>query len=244
LHANASHCLIVLNRKLVLRIGIELIRVAFSVRSFLDHAFENEYLVSFLLILNQVLASDDRNVPFIRTDGHGNDFVPLPFLGGHEFDLHQVLINLAVVYCVESLNVIYIRHQKHIVRWDKKRAGTFIIRVVRRQLEIVPVLSSVDVEVFLVLFESHALQHLASEHHLSALHKVVHCVLQSRYVSLRVHKVKVDFVICAHLDALVAFYEVNKCSLVNRMVEFPFDFASHLVLSHFKEQNFAGASHN
>lgn len=74
------------------------------------------------------------------------------------------------------------------------------------------VLSLVNSEAWLVVFESDTVSDLSTEEHPGALHKVVHDILQNGLKRLLVDEVKVDFLISGDLESNVTSDEVDGSS--------------------------------
>ena len=88
-------------------------------------------------------------------------------------------------------------------------------------LEILDVLSTEDVETFLVRLVSNAKANSGAKHHLCALKMVENYIFQIWLKGLRVEKVKVDHVISRYLDSDVALRIKQKSSVTKSMVMFP-----------------------
>jgi hypothetical protein len=76
----------------------------------------------------------------------------------------------------------------------------------------VEILPSVDLESGLVGLESETVSYSGTEHHLGALHKIVHTILKSWHESLLVDEIEIDSVIRGHLDPNVTFDEIDLTS--------------------------------
>jgi hypothetical protein len=100
-------------------------------------------------------------------------------------------------------------------------------------------LSGVNTQVFLIGLECDTVLDCGAKHHLGALHKVVHAVLEAGYVVLRVNEVEENLLRSSYLNPFVSFYEVNESSFRDFVVKFPGDFACDLILHLFEEEDFA-----
>lgn len=101
------------------------------------------------------------------------------------------------------------------------------------------VLTSVDLEAWLVNLKRNTIADTSTKHQLRALHEVVHYVLQLRHEGLFVDEIKVDALSCSYLNSDVAFdkedltTEIVKCEVVGPQACFLID---------FKEEDAVGAS--
>jgi hypothetical protein len=96
-------------------------------------------------------------------------------------------------------------------------------------------------DTWLISFESDTIPHSRTEHHLRALHKVVHTVLKSWHEGLFVDEVKIHFLIGGHLDSDVTFDEVDLASRLRQSVEqFP---VTGLIVDFEEKDGARGSSH-
>ena len=79
-------------------------------------------------------------------------------------------------------------------------------------------LSSIDLNTRLIRFECDTISNSCSEHHLRALHKVVHAIFKLWHKSLFINKIKVDSFISDHLDPNVSSDEINLSSSLRQNV--------------------------
>ena len=82
-------------------------------------------------------------------------------------------------------------------------------------MEILP---SIDLESGLVGLERDTVSYFGTEHHLGALHKVVHAILKLWHECLLVDKIEIDSIVRGHLDPNVTFDKVNLASHFLKLV--------------------------
>lgn len=97
-------------------------------------------------------------------------------------------------------------------------SGTLVVVLSDAHLEVVVELSGVDLESRLVSLVGDTVSNLGAEHHLGALHEVVHDVLEPGHASLLVDHVEVDLLVCHDLDSNVASNEVDLAPHVVELV--------------------------
>jgi hypothetical protein len=71
------------------------------------------------------------------------------------------------------------------------------------------VLSGVNLNTWLVCFECNTVSNSCSEHHLRALHKVVHTIFKLWHKSLFINQIKIDSFISYHLDPDITSNEID-----------------------------------
>lgn len=101
--------------------------------------------------------------------------------------------------------------------------------IVYAGLDIMNVFTPENIKLFLIRLVSYSVLHLAPEHHLTALHVVVHHILKIRHQSFCIHYVEIDQVICSDLYPDVPFYEVDEPSHFYFVVLHPLGHLRHLV---------------
>jgi hypothetical protein len=74
------------------------------------------------------------------------------------------------------------------------------------------VLSGVDLNTRLVSFECNTISNSRSEHHLRALHEIVHAILKLWHKCLFVDEIEVNSLISNDLDSNITSYEVDLTS--------------------------------
>ena len=92
-----------------------------------------------------------------------------------------------------------------------------MVGVSKSDLVVVEVLPGVDLESGLVRLEGDSEADSGAEHHLRALHEVVHHVLQGGNERLLVDHVEVDQLVGCHLDSNISADEID---ISSRVVEF------------------------
>lgn len=100
-------------------------------------------------------------------------------------------------------------------------------------------LSGANTKVFLIGLERDTIFDCRAKHHLGALHKVVHAVLEAGHVILRVDEVEENLLRSSYLNPFISFNEVNESSFRDSVVKLPADFACDLILHLFEEEDFA-----
>ena len=91
------------------------------------------------------------------------------------------------------------------------------------------IVSPKNIKLPLIWLVSNTIFDSATKHHLTALHVVVHHVLEVRHQSLCIHNVEIDQVICSDLDPDVPFDEVDEPSHFYFVVLNPLGDLRHLV---------------
>ena len=66
----------------------------------------------------------------------------------------------------------------------------------------------INIEIFLIRLKGNAVLDFAAEHHLVAIHEIVHDAFKIRHEGLWVDQEEVDFLIGGYLDSFITFYEV------------------------------------
>lgn len=102
------------------------------------------------------------------------------------------------------------------------------------------VLSSKNIKTLLILLVRNAIANLAAKHHLVALCKIVHRILQFRHIRLLINKVKVNHLVGGDLDSNVTFDEVDETTHLDLMVEAPLLFTRVQLLYLLEEQHAGG----
>lgn len=101
--------------------------------------------------------------------------------------------------------------------------------------------SLVYLKVWLVSFKSYAVQSFFAEHHLWALHKIVHDVFKNWNKIFRIYCKKVNLLICYHLKSSISLNKINLSSHFWNFVIFsPFSG----IFINFKEKNWVWRSNN
>lgn len=104
------------------------------------------------------------------------------------------------------------------------------------------VLSPINIEAALVILVSDAVLDLGPEHHLAALHVVVHHVLELRLQGLLVYFVEEDLLLGDDLDADVILDEENLPSLLDALVLLPLLVTCFRVLLDLEEEDHVRAT--
>ena len=97
---------------------------------------------------------------------------------------------------------------------------------------------SVNVKTLLIRLVSDTIFNFGPEHHLVTLHVVKHHILQLRYQSFFVDKVKVDFFISNNLYSNVTFDVIYLATAIYRIIVDPFALTSIFIFVYFEEQDF------
>ena len=88
----------------------------------------------------------------------------------------------------------------------------FKVAIVNTGLDIMDVFTPENIELLLIWLVSYSVLNLATEHHLTALHVVVHHIFEIRHQGFCINYVEIDQVICSDLDSDVPFDEVDEPS--------------------------------
>ena len=105
--------------------------------------------------------------------------------------------------------------------------------------ELVKILFPINIEADLPCFVCDAILSLWPKHHLTAVHEIVHAVLQSWQERLRVDNVKVYQIVSGDLNPDISLCVINEASMAQRVVLFP----SHLLLIIFDNFNLLEKEH-
>lgn len=98
-------------------------------------------------------------------------------------------------------------------------------------MEILP---GVDLKSWLVGLKGNTISYSCTKHHLGALHKVEHAILQLGHERLLVDLIEVDFLIGGNLDSNVASNEVD---LTSHVVEFVVKLPETCLFVDFEEKD-------
>jgi hypothetical protein len=112
--------------------------------------------------------------------------------------------------------------------------------MINARLDVVLIFAPVDVEALLIGLVSDAVPDSAPEHHLAALHVIVHDVLQFWNQGLFVDEVKVDQIVGRNLNSNVALDVVKEASRLYCMVANPLGPLEHQIVLLLEKQDFAG----
>ena len=145
---------------------------------------------------------------------------------------------------VVKLDLVHFANQKRIHGFNLQTSGAVQVVADNVYFEIMLVFAPVNVKRLLVGLVSDAVPHLASEHHLTAIHEIEHHVFQVSLKCFRIDQVEVDLLISDDLDALVALDEVKVASFLKFLIHYPSLFLAEGVCLQFKEQDLAAASSN
>jgi len=111
--------------------------------------------------------------------------------------------------------------------------GTLIVVGGYSDFEIVEKLSSINLKAWLICLESDTISDPGTKHHLRALHKVVHAVLQPGHKCFLIDEVEVDFLICCNLYPNVPS---DKVDLPSHVIEFMVLYPETCFFMDFEEQ--------
>lgn len=100
------------------------------------------------------------------------------------------------------------------------------------------VFSLIDVKALLAFLVGDAVPNPFTEHHLVAVHEIVHYILQLGHEVLEVNQVEIYEVHRYQLDPNVAFYEVDEASRPDCVVKGPLHFVCYGVPHLLEEQHF------
>lgn len=197
------------------------------------HPPENKQLIQLLLVLDEVLPTNDRKVVLALGQRHAYDLVGLTRLGLEQ--LYFDLANLREIVQVKDEDLVNLGHEEDVdcLHLDGFRALE-IFRI-HFYFQVVHVFAGVHVERFLVELEGDGVADPASKDQLVAIHVVVHHVLQLGHVRLLVDQVKVDFILSNHLYSDVLFYIRDKTAKVQTMKFLPIELFGELIFCLFKK---------
>lgn len=71
-----------------------------------------------------------------------------------------------------------------------------------------------DIERLLIRFECYTISHSTAKHHLGAVHEIVYNVFQSRFKSLGINEINIDFLISGDLNPFISLNEEYETSVV------------------------------
>lgn len=137
------------------------------------------------------------------------------------------------------MELVEVRNDEQVFGLDLLDVRLTVVVLADDRFKGVLVLSAIDVEVRLVLLVGDAVVHLGPEHHLVALHEVVHHVLHLRNQGLGVNQVEIDQLVGGQLEPLVALDVVDEPPLVNLVVHLPSVSFASFVIEELVKQNFA-----
>ena len=95
------------------------------------------------------------------------------------------------------------------------------------------VLSLVDIQAFLFLFEGYAKSNLGSKHHLCALHEIIDGVFEHRLESVWINEIEINFIVGYDLESFVALDVVQLTFEVELCVLFPVHIPCIFILLQF-----------
>ena len=101
------------------------------------------------------------------------------------------------------------------------------------------VVGSKNVEITISCLVSYAIPNFGPNHHLDAVHVVVHDIVKRYFQSLFVDNEEVDFLLCADLEPYISPHEVNKASNFKSFLNYPLPFLGVLIFSVFENSDIA-----
>ena len=96
----------------------------------------------------------------------------------------------------------------------------------------------------MVGFEGHTVLDLGAEHHLGAIHEVVHAVFKGWNKGDRIYQVEEDFGVSCDLNPFVSFDKVHKTTLLDIKILLPAHLFGEGVSLLLEKENLTGASGN
>ena len=99
------------------------------------------------------------------------------------------------------------------------------------------ILPLVNVERPLILLVGDWISLHGPDHHLVAVHVVVHHILQLRHQRFWIYQVEVDELICCNLNSYISSNKVDEPSVLHFMIELPRSCALDFIIDLLKEKN-------
>lgn len=147
------------------------------------YSLVNEQLIGLLLVHDQVLSANDGEIFIIVTRCHCNYFVDFSGGGGQKLDFDLIVYQLLECAGIIHPYGVQITNDESTLTLYAYSKGTLQVVFHHSNHEIMLISSSVDFKVFLVCFVGYTISYLAAEHHLVAIHEVVHDIFQSWFES-------------------------------------------------------------
>ena len=182
-------------------------------------SFEYKELILFLLKPHKVLSTDDRKPIFTLRLLETNDLVGLSRFRGQKLNRDVA----ALLKCMRIKHEYFVNScdKEHVHGLKLKAFGARKVFVVYLDPNVMHVLSPVDFESFIIDFVANAKSNSPTEHHLVAIHVVVHAVFKLRHERLLVDEVEVNQFFGGNLDSYIAFDVKDGASHPQFMILFP-----------------------
>jgi hypothetical protein len=164
---------------------------------------EQEELSWLLFIHDQILSANDGQHPLAGRDLHGDDLIGLPLI---RVLFDEVYLDLTLFYLLKVVNIVEFDNvdfadQESIHGVDWEATGAIEVILHHSDPEVMDILASVDVNGLIVRLVGNTVLHFATEHHLGAIHEVLHHILQLWHQGLPINDVEKNMRVSCNLDS-------------------------------------------